>query len=695
MPDAVEQAVTKALAKVPADRFATASQLADALELAAAAAVQQERGRKRRRLMKSPVLWLVGCLILATAGGAVMLYPSTTIPFDTRDWILITDFENETGDSVFDGSLNTAFTVGVAQSRHINVFPRSRVAQVLELMGQEDVGALSGSLGLEVALRASIRVVVVPVISRVDSVYMITTRIVDPATGSDLRSRSIQATGKAEVLASLDKLARKLRRDLGESILAVAQRGVRLDHATTPSLEALRAWSEGNRHWNEGRYDLAGVLYNRAVELDSSFAMAHVSLGGYYLWWEGNRPQSDLHFDKALSLLDRVTERERLEIQATVYGYREDREAQINTLQIYLARYPDDLNQRYNLGTAYMRAGRYEEAISTLEQVLEADSSSASAYINVATSYHILGAHAEALPYYLKAFELQPEWLVSVNLNHEFGFNYVGMGDLEAAEQTFQRMLSESPGQQAKGHRSLALLRTYSGKYAVAIPHFRRAILLDQTIAAPLSEFRDRLYLVAAFRAKGALQDAQRELAAARELADSIPIEPDWLKILAKQLARGGSVAEAIELRELITARMDQDNRRDKAALSLVTGEIALAEGDFAEAIRQLEMSCALFPTWKYHLESLAYGYLVSGDLVAAQAKYEELVARPLLAGEAQEYWILAHYQLGRIHEEKGETAKAIEYYRRFLDIWKAGDEDLINLQDAKRRLAQLSPAQQ
>jgi tetratricopeptide (TPR) repeat protein len=331
-----------------------------------------------------------------------------------------------------------------------------------------------------------------------------------------------------------------------------------------------------------------------------------------------------------------------------------------------------------------MRAARYEEAISTLERVLAADSSRASAYINVATSYGMLGKHEEALPRYLKAFELQTDWIVNDNLNHEFGFNYVGMGDLDAAEQTFQRMLSESQRQQARGHRSLALLRTLSGKHADAIQHLERAILLNQMLGAPLSEYRDRLYLYAAYRAKGAPEEAREELDVALQLADSVQVTPDWLKILAKQLARDGSVEEAVEMRELAATREDSNNRHDRAALSLIAGEILLARGEFDEAIRQLEIASALFPRSNYYLESVAYAYLAKGDLDAAKRRYEELITRRDLAAEEQEYWILAHYRLGQIYAEQGDTARAADYYRRFLDIWAEGDDDLVALKDAR-----------
>ncbi len=649
------------------------------------AAAEEDRRLRLLTWRKAATSFVVALALWGVVAAGWLLYPSTTIPFDERDWILIADLQNETGDSVFEGSLNTALAVGLQQSRHINVIPRSRVAQTLKRMQREGDEPLSEAEWREVALRENVRLLVVPGIDRVDSLYMLTIRSVDPATGSDLKSRSARALGKTEVLESLDKLVRQLRRDLGESMFALAQDGAQLDRVTTPSLEALSLYSRARRAYNTRNRDEAVILYERAIELDSSFAMAHAGLGIYHLWQE-DRIRGDHHLNTALALVDRLSERERHSIEADAHMWRQNYEAAISAYRILVERYPDDMAAWVNLGNAYMRLDRQEEAIATLSRALELDSTDAGLYINIATSYNSLGKHADALSYYLRAFELEPAWRTSGNLNHEFGFNYVGMGDLESAERTFTDMLSGSDEQRAGGHRSLALLLMYTGRYGEAIDHLTRAATLRQSLGHWTSETRDRLYLAAAFAAIGAARDFHTQIARAWEIGRSSQLAPWWLMLLGKLQARSGLVVEAEETLDTLEARLDENNRYDKIARHVLTGEVALAEQRIDEAIRELETAYAVQGA-SYWLEGLAFSYLAAGDLQEARSRYEEMIERAEFGVEAQEYWFRAHRQLGQIHELLGDTARAIEYYQRLFELWRAGDDDLVALINARERL--------
>ncbi len=690
VPDGLETVVMKTLARAPADRFSTAAQLVEALATADSAISLQAVPTRRRRIPR-PVLAVAAAVILVSVGAAVAVYSSSDIGFDRRDWILITDVQNTTGDSLFNRSLNTALTVALQQSQYVNVFPQTRIVETLQRMQREDVGPIDEVLGREIALRENVRVLVVPSIDRFDSVYVLAIRVVDPTTGEDLKARSSRATGTGEILAALDKLARRLRRDLGESLLAITRRGIEVGRATTPSLEALQAWSEAQWHWGYRRHDEAIALYQRAIELDSNFAMAHSDLGGAYFWL-GDRSSGEHHFNKALSLADRVTERERLWIQAESDNWMENREAAIGAYNIFLGRYPDDLSALFRLGYALLLDRQTLHAIDAFERVAEIDSGDAAAQVNLATSYRQLGRNADALPYYLKAFELSPEWLTSSNLNHEFGFNYAEMGDLESAQETFEHMLSGNDEQRGLGLRSLGLLKMYEGKYGDAREHFRQSAVLHQALGIGLSELRTRLYLAVAYRANGTMGAFREELARVRELAPPASIAPNWLAYLGKAHARSGLVGEAEQLLADAVARLDEENSTDRAAVALLRGEVALARGENVAAITYFQTAYAVRED-NYYLESLAYAYFVSGDLEAAEDRYLAIVAEPDLGWEAQEPWILAHYQLGRIHQQQGNVAQALEDYRRFLEIWQDGDDDLTALIDARRRADDLSDA--
>jgi tetratricopeptide (TPR) repeat protein len=687
VPAAVEDALTKVLARAPADRFATARQFTAALALPSQP-VTAAPVRHRRRLRRPAVIGALLVVGLAIA-GAIRVLSSSGVDFAARDWIVVAAFQNRTGDSVFEGSLASALTVGLQQSRYVNVLPRARIAQVLTQMERPDTTRLYGAVAREVALRANARLLVVPAISRIDSTYLLATRIVDPRTAADLVVRSARARGKGEVLAALDDLARRLRRDLGESRRAVAQNGVRLDRATTPSLEALLAWTEGNRYWNTRRFDDAAERYRQALRLDSSFAMAHEMLGEYFAWI-ARRDSSEYHFAKALAELDRVTERERLRIQFSLDGARGNWDAAVRGQETYVGRYPDDVSARYNLGTAYMRASRPQDAIRTLRLVVATDSTYVAALINLATTYNIVGAYAEALPYYRRAFALRPAFQLSENLNHEYGFTFVRLGQLDSAEATFAPMLSGSVEQQAQGQRSLALLRMYQGRYHEALPHLERAITLTESRDAPVSELRDLLYAATAYASSGERVASRQALDRAKALVDTVFVGPTWLGDVAGVAAGFGDTLALRRLAALIAGRVTEGSTTDQAAALGVEGRLAVARGEYRKATALLERAvlAAGMNGADAHRAMLALAYRLAGEPVRAESTYLALVeSKGALGWEPQESWILAHYELGKLYQERGDTAEAVHFFERFLTIWKDGDASLVPLADARARL--------
>ena len=692
----VDEVIGTALEKIPADRFSSVREFSEALGRASTVTAEHTipkgpapaAGRTRRR---RTLRWLGSTLSLAVlviAGGILFLGSTNDFGFSKRDWILITDFQNNTGEAVFDRSLENALSVGLQQSNHLNVFPKSRIAQTLQRMLREDTGGIDESLGREIAQRENIRILVVPSIDRIEQTYVLAIRIVDPSTGEDLLSRSAQADGSNDVLPVLDRLARRLRQDLGESRFSITLRGVPLRLATTPSLEALEAWSEADFHWGHRRYDEAFTLLRRAIELDSSFAMAHADLGGA-LYFQGDRINGEVHVQKALSLTDRVTERERLWILAEIQNWKENYEGAIDAYNIYLTRYPDDLSGWFRLGYALMREGRSEEAVQAFERIVEMDPEDAGAFINLATSYSLLDRREEAVEHYLMAFELAPAWLTSGNLNHEFGFNYVELGRFDEAEATFRKMLEGNEDQQALGNRSLALMKMYLGQYDEARGFLRQATFLHQTLGSGLSEMRNRLYLTVALFANGSEEAALEQLVAVRRLATSASVAPNWLENIGKVLARNGMADEAEEVLQEAIQRADESMESDRASIANLRGEVALAKGNPQDAPPDLQKAYALRENAN-HLESLAYGLFKAGDLEAARERYLSLLAEFGLGWEAQEYWILAHYHLGQVYQALGDIPNARRSYEALLEIWKEGDADLIALREARESLEAL-----
>lgn len=481
-------------------------------------AAQKEKTKRFKREIRisSPLLWAGIVFLIGLIAATLLFLSSSDIPFSDRDWILITDFDNLTGDDVFNQSLNTALNISLQQSQRINVFPRSRIRETLTRMQIPKADTLDEVLGREIALRENIQLVVVPSISQIGEVYSLTVKIMDPVDQTVLKTEMSQADHKDDVLNALHELAQKVRKDLGESLSAIARRNVILPKATTSSLPALKYYAEGLKAWSLGNYKEAYTSWAAAVGKDSNFASAHAYLGGYY-YYNNNRPKGEIHFTKALRRIETLTEKERLWIQSLIESWRGNHKEAIRQLRVLLAQYPNSSEIWGSIAKKYMRLSRFEEALDAYGRLLEIDRKNPHAFINIATCHSALGNYHEAIEAYLKGFELRPEWMISINLNHEFGFTYVKMGEISKAEEIFNKLLSEDDIYKAKGHRSLALLNMYQGKYGSAIQHLKEAIQFDQVNNNKLSEFRDRLYLTAAYQAKEMMTEVFGQLEATKK----------------------------------------------------------------------------------------------------------------------------------------------------------------------------------
>jgi len=694
IPAPLQQIINGMLAKDAAQRYASFHDVVSDIRKVQANLPVSWAGKKFFRQVRIAVAAAIILIVVLAASwlAKTVFFKSAAraLAFQERDWILITDFENKTGDQVFDGSLETALSVGIQQSQYVNVFPRSRVQETLKRMRREDVKKVDESIGREVALREGIKGLLACQISKIGEEYVLTGRIVDPNTQAAVFSYAAQAKGKDAVLGALDDLARKVRRGLGESLGRISRQKLPLPRATTSSLEALKYYTGGRL----ASGDTVFKLLEQAIELDPDFAMAHAELGmKYYI--AGNRVKGEEHFQKALSLLDRLTTREQLLIRGLAEDWRGNREQGIENYKAYLVQYPDDSAIWFRLGYAYLATDRFELGIDAFCKFLSIDGPSAAPYINIATCYSSLGKDAEALENYHKAFDLDPTSLTGVYVNNEYGFLLVKIGKIQEAVQVFEKMAQlDDSAKKAKGFRSLGLLDMYRGKYSSAQKYFEEAVILNKTLKAGLSELRDHLYLAAISRQKGSREGFEREMAAVARIQKDIKIDPFFLSLVGTAYARAGRIKEAALQVKVIEGRLGdllavsgviRSNQTDQAAFHLLKGEVELAEKKYDNAVNSFLMAAQLGRSAVE--ENLAYAYLKKGDWDKAIEKYQEFLKSDPLGYEPQESWVLAHYELGKLYQQKGQDEEARKYFSRFLEIWKDADPDLPVLVDAKKRL--------
>jgi len=397
--------------------------------------------------------------------------------------------------------------------------------------------------------------------------------------------------------------------------------------------------------------------------------------------------------------LNRLTLREQSWIRAVIEDCRGNSSQATEYYKAFLAQYPDDRDGWLRLGWLYMaRRGQYENAIEGFKRVLELDPSSSTSYVNIATCYAGLGQYAEARKHYEKGFELAPSDILGYNINSEYGFTLIRLGALQKAAETFRKMTeADEILKKARGYRSMAFLAMYQGKLSEAIANFKRAILINRAEKASDSEFRDHLFLASTYRLKGRNADFSSELEAANRILSLESLDPGFISELATIYARTGKVREASSLLKKMSSQaqnltalsaLNRTNTGDRASISEVKGEIAMANGNLTEAIEHFELMISLEA--RYPRESLAVAYHRSGRLKDAAGEYEEIIAKMRLSGRGIEYWILAHYELAGIYKELGNTQKAKEYYGKFLSIWSEADPDIPILNRAKSELAVL-----
>ena len=305
-------------------------------------------------------------------------------PLTEKDTVLLADFVNKTGDSVFDDALKQALTIELNQSPFLNIVSDRKVEETLRLMGQPQQ-RITPELAREICIRTGSKATVLGSISNLGSQYVIGLNAVGCVNGDTLATEQGEATSKQDVLKTLGRAAKDLRGKLGESLVTVEKFDVPVE-ATTPSLEALQAYSMGGRTRRRKGDAEAIPFLKRAIELDPTFALAYAGLSVSYF----NLNQAGLAAEnatKAYELRDRVSKRERYRISTTYYhAFTGELEKAIEVYELWSKSYPRDDTPPLNLGVVYQQLGQYDKAVVRTEEA-QRIAPTATGYGNLAFEY--------------------------------------------------------------------------------------------------------------------------------------------------------------------------------------------------------------------------------------------------------------------------------------------------------------------
>ena len=312
-------------------------------------------------------------VIIASAIVLFLFYSGKSVPFKERDWIVITDFENHTGEEIFDNSLNTAFALGINQSRYINVIPRQRMFEILKRMEIEDLVDINEETGREIAIREGLEACIVPEISRVGSQYILTVRIQEARTGNIFRSEVLYAKGQDEILEKLDQSTKKIRRNLGESRYKISGQNKHLEEVTTSSLDALKEYSLGFDYHINMDFDKAIIHYENAIRIDSGFTSAKASLGNL-LYERFDREKGREWLDQTILSIDDLTDSEKYSILSFyAANIEKNLDKGIEYTKTIIELYPDNPKAYNNLGWYYQQQGHYEIAAEAYKAAIRID----------------------------------------------------------------------------------------------------------------------------------------------------------------------------------------------------------------------------------------------------------------------------------------------------------------------------------
>jgi serine/threonine protein kinase/tetratricopeptide (TPR) repeat protein len=645
-------------------------------------------GRKRWKVLVPAAV----ILIAAAIAGAVYFHSrQATTHLTEKDTIVLADFANTTGDAVFDDTLKQGLSVQLSQSPFLNLLPEQKVSETLKLMGRTPGERLTREVAREICVRTNSKAMLSGSISSLGSQYVIGLKAVNCNSGDALAQEQVEAAAKEEVLKALDKAATSLRAKLGESLSSVQKYDAPVEQATTPSLEALKAYSEGTKIRRQKGDTAALPLFKRAIELDPNFAVAYAGLGISYSNL-GENGLASQNLQKAYDLRERASEREKYRISASYYGFATgELEKSDQAYQQWAQAYPRDFIPPGNLAVNLIALGQYEKAAAETLESIRLNPDAATGYGNLVGQYAAVNRLDEAKSTYEQALARKLE-------NSVLHLNRYGVAFLEGDTSEMQRQLAWATG---KPGMEDALLSVHSDTEAFA-GRLEKARELSRQ-AADVAKRNDQKETAALWLLNAALREAEvGNTAQARQQATStlaLASTRDLQVLAALAFARGGDTARAQTMADDLNKREPLNTMLNGYWLPTIRAAIAL-DGKHPEKAMELLQAALAYELGEpspgaqvggtlYPVYVRGEAYLEAGQGQQAAAEFQKLIDH---RGIVQNFVLgaLAQLQLGRAGALSGDKESARKGYQDFFALWKDADPDIPILKQAKAEYAKL-----
>jgi len=695
VPNKLEEIINKSLEKGRDLRYQHASEIRTDLarlkrdtESARTAAVGSDDDRTRWPVKRVALLGGIAVVLALAAATFYLLRARRVHALTERDTIVLVDFSNTTGDSVFDDTLREALSVGLTQSPFFNILSDQKAADTLKLMGHPPGERLTPDLARELCLRAGSKAYLSGSVASLGSQYVIGLKVVECQTGDSLAESQVRATRKEDVLKTLDQGTVKLREKLGESLSSLQKFDTPLEQATTPSLQALQVYSVGrNTLWGKGNYADSVPLFQRAIRLDPNFAMAYASLGTSYHNLKENSLAAE-NTRKAYELRERVSEFERLYIESHFYkDVVGDLQQARQVDELWVQTYPRHAGVRTSLGVIYSSLGQHDKALAEYREAVRLEPTSAGSYYSLAFAYLNLNRLEEAKA---TVGEAQAHKL-------DYPLLHVGLYFISFLQNDRVGMEQQVAWSIGKPVAEAVLLEqahtaAYYGRLGEAREFYRRAV--ESALRSDQKQ-NAAYYVVDAADIEADFGNAKRAregVAAAMGMA-SIRDNQFNSAFAAFALARAGDLGRARAMDDDLAKRFPFDTLISGYWLPTIRAAMEINRNEPSKAIEllratspyELSSSGALNAVY---LRGLAHLALHQGNDAAGE--FQKILGHRGIVLDADQ-GALAHLGLARAFALQGEINQARTAYQDFFKLWREADPDIPIFIAAKSEYATLN----
>jgi serine/threonine protein kinase/tetratricopeptide (TPR) repeat protein len=638
----------------------------------------------RRRSIWRVVVPIAAVLLAAVAG--TLYYRSRSAKRLTdKDTIVLADFANTTGDSVFDDTLRQALTVDLQQSPFLNVLSDDKVGETLKLMNRSPHDRQTRDVAREICLRTGSKAMLAGSIAALGSHFPVTLKAINCQSGDSLGATEVEAESQEKVLAALGPAATELRSKLGESLASIHRFDKPLEQVTTSSLEALKAYTEGLKISNEKGNMEALPFLKRALELDATFAAAYVDLGTSY----SNLGQGSLareNFKKAYELRERVSQREKYEITTSYFGsVTGELEKAAQQYELLIHDYPRDPSAHNNLGVVCSVLGQHEKAAALLREELPFDQDASATYGNLALEYMALNRLDEAKATIDQALARKLDVFAVRFAIYHLAF----LQNDPAAMKEQVSWARGKPGSEDYLLYAQSRTEAYYGRLPKAREFTRQAV--DSAMQ------NDAREVAASYEAYAAVREAEfgDKVHAHQEATAALALFPEGQDVrlwAALALAQIGDAQQSQRLVDQLNNNFPNDTVVQGYWLPSIRAALEVTPGNASKAIELLQAANSYElggPSLLLPAFVRGQAHLLARNGMAAAAEFQRVLDHRGIVLN-QPFGALVHLQLGRAYAMAGDPTKAKAAYQDFLALWKDADPDIPILKQAKAEYAKL-----